>query len=109
LLGYDAGRDDWTITTDGEVIRQYRPDEMRLLVHWNAEVYADIDEVDKNMDHSADLTHEMVFERLLGDLRDKGVDVGEPSDPLHDPDFIRALIATYTIAPTTDWLAPTAA
>ena len=97
-------RDDWAITTDGEVIRRYRPEQMRLLVHWNAEVYADMDEVKKNMDHSDDLTHDVVFERLLADMRSKGVDVAEPSDPLHDSDFIRALIATYTIAPTTDWV-----
>jgi hypothetical protein len=109
LLGYDAAREDWAITTDGEVIRRYRPEEMRLLVHWNAEVYADMDEVEKNMDHSADLTHDMVFHRLLADLHGKGVDVSEPTDPMHDTDFIRALIATYTIAPTRDWLTPTAA
>jgi len=109
LIGYDAARDDWAITTDGEVIRRYRPDQMRLLVHWNAEVYADMDEVKKNMDHSDDLTHDIVFERLLADMRSKGVAVAEPSDPLHDSDFIRALIATYTIAPTTEWIAPTAA
>jgi len=42
-------------------------------------------------------------------MRSKGVAVADPTDPLHDSDFIRALIATYTIAPTTDWLAPTAA
>jgi hypothetical protein len=108
-LGYDADRGDWAMTTDGDVIRRYRPDEMRLLVHWNAEVYADMHEVEKNMDHSADLTHDVVFDRLLADMREKGVDVAEPSDPLHDTEFIRALIATYTIAPTTDWLAPSAA
>jgi hypothetical protein len=109
LLDYDSARDDWAITTDGEVIRRYRPEEMRLLVHWNAEVYTDMGEVEQNMDHSADLTHDVVFDRLLADLRARGVDVAEPSDPLHDTDFIRALIATYTIAPTTDWLTPSAA
>ena len=109
LLGYDAEHDDWSITTDGEVIRLYRPEEMRLLVHWSAEVYADMAEVEKNMDHSDDLTHDVVFNRLLADMRAKGVDVAEPSDPLHDSEFIRALIATYTIAPTTDWLTTEAA
>jgi len=109
LLGYDAENDAWAVTTDGEVIRRYRPEEMRLLVHWNAEVFADMDEVKKNMDHSADLTHDVVFDRLLADLRSRGVDVAEPSDPMHDSAFIRDLIATYTIAPTTDWLTPTAA
>ena len=109
LIAYEPDADEWVITTDGHAIRRYRADEMRLLVHWNAEVYADMEEVEKNMDHSADLTHDVVFDRLLGDLRAKGVDVAEPSDPLHDTDFIRALIATYTIAPTTDWLTPSAA
>ena len=109
LLGYDAERDDWAIATDGEVIRRYRPAEMRLLVHWSAEVFADMDEMKKNMDHSDDLTHEAVCDRLLADMRSKGVDVAEPSDPLHDGDFIRALIATYTIAPSTDWLTPAVA
>ena len=42
--------------------------------------------------------------RDLADLHARGVDVAEPSDPLHDRDFVRALVATYTIAPTTDWL-----
>jgi hypothetical protein len=46
----------------------------------------------------------VVVERLLADLHARGVDVAEPSDPLHDRDFVRALVATYTIAPTTDWL-----
>jgi len=109
LLGYDAERDDWVITTDGEVVRRYRPPEMRLLVHWSAEVYADMAEVEKNMDHSADLTHDVVFERLLVDMRSKGMVVAEPSDPMHDAEFIRALIATYTIAPSTDWLTPAVA
>jgi hypothetical protein len=103
LLGYDDAAGDWAVTTDGEVIRRYRPEEMRLLVHWNAEVYSDMDEVKKSMDHSDDLTHDVVFERLLADMRSKGVQVAEPSDPMHDTDFIRALISTYSIAPTTDW------
>jgi hypothetical protein len=104
LLEYDGEDDNWSITTDGHVIRRYHPDEMRLLVHWSAEVYADADELEKNMDHSADLTHDVVFDRLLADLRARGIDVAEPSDPLHDTELIRALIGAYTIAPTTDWL-----
>ena len=91
------------------MIRRYGPEEMRLLVHWNAEVYRDMDEVKKSLDHSDDLTHDVVFERLLADMRSKGVAVAEPSDPMHDQDFIRALISTYSIAPTTDWATPDAA
>lgn len=109
LLGYDPERDDWAITTDGEVIRRYRPEEMRLLVHWSAEVYSDMEEVEKSLDHSDDLTFDMVFDRLIADMRERGVKFKEPSDPLHDQEFIRALIGTYSIAPTTDWAQPGAA
>jgi hypothetical protein len=109
LLGYDEERDEWAITTDGEVNRRYQPHEMRLLVHWSAEVYSDMEEVHKSVDHSDDLTHDMVFARLLADMRSKGVVVAEPSDPLHDSEFVRALISTYTISPTTDWATPSAA
>ena len=42
-------------------------------------------------------------DRLLADMQARGVDVAEPSDPLHDHDFIRALISTYSIAPVKDW------
>jgi len=58
------------------------------------------------MDHSDDLTHDVVFDRLLADMRSKGVQIAEPSDPLHDQAFIRALIATYSVAPATDWAGP---
>jgi len=56
-----------------------------------------------------DLTHEIVFDRLLADMHARGVAVAEPTDPLHDRDFIRALIATYSIKPTTDWATADAA
>ena len=47
MLGYEPDLDDWAITTDGEVVRRYRPEEMRLLVHWSAELYADRAEAEK--------------------------------------------------------------
>jgi catechol 2,3-dioxygenase-like lactoylglutathione lyase family enzyme len=43
------------------------------------------------------------LQATITDLRAKGVKVDEPSDPMHDQAFIRALIDTYSIAPTTDW------
>ncbi|MGZ4704081.1 MAG: hypothetical protein ACXWCM_04360 [Acidimicrobiales bacterium] len=107
-LGYRSDEDDWAITTDDDVIRRYRPEEIRLLVHWNAEVYADMDEVRKVMDHTDDLTHQRVVDTLLADMRGRGIKVAEPTDPLHDVDFIQALMAAYTIAPTTDWIDPAA-
>jgi hypothetical protein len=104
LIAHDPDDDTWVITTDGEVIRRYRPEEMRLLVHWSAELFDDVADAERTFEHTDDLTVEVVVERLLADLHARGVDVAEPSDPLHDRDFVRALVATYTIAPTTDWL-----
>jgi hypothetical protein len=104
LFEYRSSDDAWAITTDGEVVRTYASSEIRLLVHWNAEVYSDMDEVRRVMDHTDDLTHEQVFTMLLADLRRRGVRVAEPSDPYTDEDFIRALISTYSIQPETDWL-----
>ena len=57
------------------------------------------------MDHTDDLTHERVVRHASSPTcASKGVTVAEPSDPFHDDAFIHALLSTYTIAPTTDWL-----
>ncbi len=104
MMAYDRGSDVWHITTDGEPVHTYQPDDMRLLVHWNAEVYADLAEAKKVMDHTDDLSIDEAIGRLVQDMRARGTVVAQPSDPLHDKDFMRALMATYTIAPTTDWL-----
>jgi hypothetical protein len=104
LFGYDPSDDSWAVTTDDKVIKRYRPEQIRLLVHWSAEVYSDMDEVRKVMDHTDDLTHERVVDTLLADMRARGVQVVTPSDPLHDVDFIQALMHTYDIQATTDWL-----
>jgi hypothetical protein len=103
-MAYEPRDDVWQILTDGAPVHSYQPDEMRLLVHWNAEVYSDMAEVKKVMDHTDDLTIEEAIGRLLKDMRERGTKVAEPSDPLHDDDFVRALMETYTIAPTTEWL-----
>ncbi len=73
-------------------------------MHWNAEVYRNLDEVKLVMDHTDDLTHEQVVDTLIADLRAKGVPVEAPADPLHDEAFIHTLLSTYRIAPTIDWL-----
>ncbi len=103
-FGYRAQSDDWAITTDDQLVRAYDPDNVRFLVHWNAEVYQDRHEAKIVMDHTDDLTHERVVDTLLSDMRARGVTVDEPSDPLHDAAFIAALTSTYTIAPTQDWI-----
>jgi len=104
LFGYDETSDSWEITTDGDVVKRYQPDQIRLLVHWNAEVYSDREEMEKAMDHSDDLSHDRVIETFLADLRGRGITIADPTDPLHDVDFMQALMNVYDVAPTQDWL-----
>jgi hypothetical protein len=104
MIEYDAADDECNITTDGEVVHTYQPEQTRFLVHWNAEIYEDMAEVKKVMDHTDDLSIDEAIGRMLKDMRARGTKVAEPSDPLHDDAFLRALMETYTIAPTTEWL-----
>lgn len=103
LFGYDADDDAWDVTTDGVPVHRYQPEQIRFLAHWNAELYADLDEFKRVMDHLDDLNHQRVVDMFLADLRERGVKVTEPNDPLHDVGWIQTLMHTYTIAPTTDW------
>jgi hypothetical protein len=104
LFGYDEASDSWEITTDGDVVKRYQPDQIRLLVHWNAEVYKDREEMEKAMDHSDDLTHDRVIETFLADLRGRGIKIADPTDPLRDVEFMQTLMNVYDVAPTQDWL-----
>ena len=106
MIGYRHETDDWAISTDGDVIRTYAPDNVRFLVHWSADVFMDRDEARLVMDHTDDLTIDRIVNTFLDDLDRRGIDHDAPdaNDPFNDPSFIRALMAAYTIAPTTDWI-----
>jgi hypothetical protein len=103
-IGYDGGSGLWRVDTDDETLATFPEEQVRALVHWNAELYADMDELKKVMDHTDDLTIEKAVGMLVDDMRSKGTKVDDPTDPLNDTDFVSALIRTYTIAPTTEWL-----
>ena len=87
----------WQITTDDRVIQKLPDEEIRFLVHWGAEIYNDLDEMKKVMDHTDDLSIQQIVDILIEDLRARGIDIEEPSDPLHDQAFIGTLIATYDV------------
>jgi hypothetical protein len=89
--------DGWQITTDGQVIQKVSASEMRFLVHWNGEVFMDIQDMRRTLEHTQDLTRDQVFDTFLKDLRSKGIEVETPSDPLHDPAFIGTLISNYDL------------
>lgn len=85
----------WQITTDGQVIQKIPEEEFRFLVHWGADIYMDMDEMKRALDHTDDLTHEMVFDILISDLRKRGETFQVPNDPLTDKTFIGLLTRTY--------------
>jgi hypothetical protein len=82
------------------VIARYTTDQLRLLVHWDAELYTDLADLKRHVDHLDDLTQERVFEIFAGDLRAKGVDFEMPPDPIRDPGFIALLAQTYDVGPS---------
>src|SRR6185312_4678995 len=97
FAGDADSRDHGVVKNGSDVIARYHTNELRFLVHWSAEVFEDMAELKKNMDHTDDLTFDRVFETLIKDVRSRGIEIDTPSDPLHDPKFIRTLNSAYDI------------
>jgi hypothetical protein len=82
------------------VIAEYATDRLRLLVYWDAELYEDLADLKRHVDHEDDLTPDRVFETFVSDLRAKGAHFEVPSDPMGDPGFIALLATTYDVGPS---------
>ncbi len=96
LLNVDPNdADSWQITTDGQVIQKIAAHEMRMLVHWRADIYMDLAELKKVVDHTDDLTHDQVIDMFIDDLRSRGRVFETPTDPLHDREFMHLLTDVY--------------
>jgi hypothetical protein len=95
FTGASGDRDGWVVKTGDQEIARYHTDDLRFLVHWNAEVFEDYAELKKNMDGSDNLTFDRVFDTLIKDVRSRGIAIETPSDPLRDPVFIKALNDAY--------------
>jgi hypothetical protein len=100
FCGDPADPDRWQIRTGDDVIASYTTDQLRLLVHWDAELYTDLADLKKHVDHLDDLTPDRVFETFMADMRAKGVSFEVPSDPMCDPRFIGLLAKTYDVSPS---------
>ena len=94
----DPGR--WRVRTGEHVIARYATDQLRLLVHWDGELYTDLPDLKKHVDHLDDLTQDRVFEIFVEDLRSKDVRFEIPSDPIRDRGFIALLAQTYDVGPS---------
>ncbi|WP_445165509.1 hypothetical protein ACTXG7_16470 [Mycolicibacterium sp. Dal123E01] len=97
FAGDPADRDQWLLKNGEQIIARHRTDELRFLVHWSAEVFADFDELKKNMDSSDDITIERAIGMMVDDVKRKGITLDVPGEPLHDPQFIAALNAAYDL------------
>ncbi|MET0698055.1 MAG: hypothetical protein ABWY93_00190 [Mycobacterium sp.] len=95
FTGDPQNRDQWLLKNDEQVIARHHTADLRFLVHWSAEVFADFDELKKNMDGSDDLTIDTAIDMLVDNLAKAGTKLDIPSAPLHDPEFIGALNAAY--------------
>ena len=91
----DPQSDGWQITTDGKVIQRLPAEETRLLVHWGADIFMDMDEMKVTLDHTDDLTHERVFDVLFSDMKKRGEAFTMPTDPLNDPALVQLLTKIY--------------
>jgi len=87
----------WRIETFGEVTQQIPPEEIRLLVHWGARVFIDMDDLKRTFDHTDDITHDQALNILVSDLRKKNVAFEMPSDPMSDRAFIGMLSQVYAV------------
>ena len=97
FTGDPADRDQWLLKNGEDVIARHHTNELRFLVHWSAEVFSDYEELKKNMDGSDDITIERAIGMMVDDLKDKGIKLDVPGEPLHDPAFIGALNAAYDL------------
>ena len=88
---------DWRIMTGDQTVARIAEQEFRLLLHWNALVYSDLEELKLARDHTDDITVDMAFEIIVKDLRTRGEAFVMPSDPLHDTDFISLLGRVYDL------------
>ena len=89
--------DRWLVKTGEEVIAEYSTDQLRLLLHWDAELYSDTSDLKLHMDHLDDLTPERVFETFVDDLRARRIPFEVPSDPMADASFVALLARTYDV------------
>lgn len=89
--------DGWQIVTGDTVVQTLPADEMRFLLHWGAEIYADFDEMKLVLDHRDDLSHDQVFDIFIKDLRERNISFEVPTDPLRDVTFIKLLNAVYDL------------
>ncbi|MGI9602123.1 MAG: hypothetical protein ACR2QE_09575 [Acidimicrobiales bacterium] len=94
-LRWDGEASTWTVVDGDDVLHTYPAEQVRVSISWKADVFADAAAAQVVDEHADDLALETVVDRLLADLRARGVEVADPSDPLTDEAFIDACTDAY--------------
>ena len=87
-----AGDHRWVVRDGDEVAAEHHWDELRFSVSWKAYCFADAEEQATWRTGADDLTLDVVVERLVADLRERGVLEGAAPE---DPGLSRLLIDSY--------------
>jgi hypothetical protein len=93
------GESGWKVTVSDRDVAHYAAEDMRILFHYSAHVFADMADLKRYHDHSDDLTPDRAFEMMIGDLRQRGEVIETPSDPMNDATFVAALTRGYAMTP----------
>jgi hypothetical protein len=88
---------EWRIVDDGKVRAVYQPGEVRVSLLWKAIVFENEAAAAAFEEHTDDITLERAATIFCSDLRQRGIKFTEPSDPAHDPQWARTLIAAYPL------------
>ena len=95
--------DGWLVRTEGESVARFRTEELRLMVHWSCEIFRDMAEVRRHFAGADPLTHRMVIDGLVEDLRALGIDYKASDDALGDPKFKALLERHYWVDPPNNY------
>jgi len=87
--------DHWDVIEAGDVAASYDDAAARITVSWKADVFADADHAAECDAGVGGLNLETVVDRLCTDLRERGVEIERPSEPLQDRTWIGTLAEVY--------------
>lgn len=90
----------WSVRNGDKEIARFDEADMRMLVHYTALLFDDIDDVRRYQNHTDDIDAERAIGMLVSDMRAKGATVETPGDPMADPAFIGQLTEFYAMAPS---------
>ncbi|MBA4089486.1 MAG: hypothetical protein C0494_02680 [Sphingobium sp.] len=87
----------WQLATSGKINQKVAEQDMRFLVHWGARLFKDMADFRQTYDHSDDIGADQAINMLIADMKTRGVQFVEPTDPLHDNSFVALLSQVYDI------------